>query len=78
MASSKTDERLVLWRISEWDSLIGLRSWVRRVQPRVLNDKVSSSIKANVGGIRSGKCFSRYSLSVDWLTSVNSAPRFGY
>lgn len=61
MASSKTDERFVLRSISDWLSLMGLRSCKRRLQPRVLNDRLSSSIKVNVGGMRSGKCFSKYS-----------------
>lgn len=65
MASSKTDERFVLRSISDWLSLMGLRSCKRRLQPRVLNDRLSSSIKVNVGGMRGGKCFSKYSRSLD-------------
>lgn len=67
MASSKTDERFVLRRISDWPSLMGLRSCKRRLQPRVLSDRLSSSIRVSVGGMRSGKCSSKYSRSVDWI-----------
>lgn len=35
-ASSKTDARFVLWRMSDLLSRIGVRSWVKRRQPRVL------------------------------------------
>lgn len=57
--SSKTDDRLVLCRMLDWLSRMGSRSCERRLQPRVLNARSSSSIKVNSGGISSGKCLSK-------------------
>ena len=36
MASVKTEERLVRWRMVDWVAWMGWRRWVSRVQPRVL------------------------------------------
>lgn len=58
-ASSKTEERFVRLRISEFVSRIGLSICERRTQPLILKGRPSSSIKANRGGTTSGKCDSR-------------------
>ena len=63
MASMKTDERLVRFRISDLACWMGRRRWVRRVQPSVLLGLVSSSIKARMDGTRRGKWDSRRLMS---------------
>lgn len=63
MASSKTEERLVRWRMSDLLSLIGERSCERMSQPQALKEVVSSSISERIGGTISGKWASMWDLS---------------
>lgn len=49
-ASSKTEERFVRLRRSESLSRIGVRNFIKRLQPRYLKDELSSSIRDNIGG----------------------------
>lgn len=55
MASSKTEVRFVRWRIGDLVAWIGVRSCLRRVQPFVLIEVVSSSIRARIEGTSRGK-----------------------
>lgn len=52
-ASSKTEDRLVRRRMSDLLFQIGIRSCERRLQPRVLKGKTSSSIRVRRGGTSS-------------------------
>lgn len=70
-ASSKTEERFVRLRISDLLSRIGLRSFVSRAHPRVLNGRLSSSINASSGGTRSGKCASNSSRFAGYIALVD-------
>lgn len=70
MASMKTEERLVRFRISDLACWMGCRRWVRRVQPSALLGLVSSSIKARMDGTRRGKWDSRRLMSGAWTLLV--------
>lgn len=65
-ASSKTEVRFVRWRIGDLVCWIGVRRFLRRVQPFVLMALVSSSISARIGGTSKGKWVSR----LVWLVGL--------
>lgn len=66
-ASSNTADRFVRRRISDSLARIGVTNLVKRLQPSVLNARLSSSMRDRIGGTSNERWDSKCSASAGWL-----------